>query len=348
MNESKLREILKKHDQWCATCGKQGQPARLKDCDLREVGQLWNTNLAFADMRGANLFNVRLLSCNLSNVILNKANLSGVHFSGSNLAGAILTDADCLDADFNSADMKFADFSNADLRRAKVTEVNVANTDFTNVNLAGATLLQLKNASEANWKGVKLADEYGKAIVDRKLLSQLPVNLVDKYRRDIFIAASSAEDDGIVRGSIAGSGSGTTRLPLAFICHDSQDKDDVVRELAHQLVRMGCPVWYDEYSLRVGDSLRKKIEGGIKECKKCILILSPRFLSNEGWTKAEFDSIYTKEIAEKGNVMLPVWHGVTTEMVYNYSPRLADRVGISTDLGITEVARQLQIAIEKT
>ena len=38
--------------------------------------------------------------------------------------------------------------------------------------------------------------------------------------------------------------------------HDSRDKDAFVRELAHELAKNSCPVWYDEFSLKVGDSLR--------------------------------------------------------------------------------------------
>lgn len=60
--------------------------------------------------------------------------------------------------------------------------------------------------------------------------------------------------------------------PVAFICHDSRDKDDVARKLAINLQRMLCPVWYDEFSLRIGASLRESIEKGLKECKKCILV----------------------------------------------------------------------------
>ncbi len=135
--------------------------------------------------------------------------------------------------------------------------------------------------------------------------------------------------------------------PLAFISHDSRDKDDLVRDLAQELSRLMCPVWYDEYSLRVGASLRKSIETGLKETRKCIVILSPNFLSNEGWGKAEFDTVYTREILEKQNVMLPVWHKVTVEQVYEYSPRLADKVGLNSNIGVKELARKLSNEIKK-
>ena len=136
-----------------------------------------------------------------------------------------------------------------------------------------------------------------------------------------------------------------TEVPLAFISHDSRDKDTFVRELAHELASNLCTVWYDEFSLAVGDSLRASIERGLRETKKCIVVLSPSFLSNSGWGRAEFDSIFTREIVEQRNVMLPIWLGVGLKEVYEFSPRLADKVGLPSSLGIKEIARLLAIAV---
>ena len=136
--------------------------------------------------------------------------------------------------------------------------------------------------------------------------------------------------------------------PLAFISHDSRDKDALVRELAHEMTKLMCPVWYDEYSLKVGDSLRASIEQGLKEAKKCVLVLSPDFLANDGWGKAEFDSVFTREILEQENVILPVWHNVGVQEVYQYSPRLADKVGLPSSLGVEELARKLSNAVKSS
>jgi TIR domain len=135
--------------------------------------------------------------------------------------------------------------------------------------------------------------------------------------------------------------------PFAFICHDSRDKVEVAAPIAVGLQSMLCPVWYDDYSLGVGDSLRESIEKGIKEAGKCILILSPNFLSNSSWTKAEFDSIYTREIVERKRFILPVWHKVTRDEVYEYSPRLADRVAVDSSVGMKEAIRRLYLQLEK-
>jgi len=134
--------------------------------------------------------------------------------------------------------------------------------------------------------------------------------------------------------------------PRAFISHDSRDKKEIAEPLALELQKLMYSVWYDDFTLKVGDSLRESIEGGLKECPKCILILTPNFLSNEGWSKREYDSIFTRELVEGQRVILPVWSGVTTEDVYKYSPILADRLAVQWSKGVEEVARKLSHSID--
>lgn len=129
--------------------------------------------------------------------------------------------------------------------------------------------------------------------------------------------------------------------PWAFISHDSRDKDDLARPLAEKLSSMLCPVWYDEYSIGVGDSLRESIDNGIRDAKKCIVVLSRNFFSNPGWTKAEFNAAMGKHVASGGAVILPIWHGVSREEVFEYSPMLADVRGLPSTLGMDEMARRL-------
>jgi TIR domain len=131
-------------------------------------------------------------------------------------------------------------------------------------------------------------------------------------------------------------------VPLAFISHDSRDKELIATILANELQRRMLPIWYDEYSLKLGDSLRESIEKGLKECKKCILILSPNFLQNSGWTKTEFNTIFTREIIETKNLVLPIWAGVSKQEIYEYCPILVDRVGVNWDKGIETVVTKIQ------
>jgi hypothetical protein len=140
--------------------------------------------------------------------------------------------------------------------------------------------------------------------------------------------------------------------PVAFISHDSKDKDKIARVIAEKLSSRLCSVWYDEYSLGVGDSLRHNIEKGIKEAKKCILVLTPNFLSNEGWGKKEFDSVFTREMILEERIVLPVWSGVTAKEIYEYSPSLADTFALqwpdsNSISNETEFNKAIELCISK-
>src|SRR3989442_1637672 len=48
----------------------------------------------------------------------------------------------------------------------------------------------------------------------------------------------------------------------AFISYASEDKQRLVKQLARELTHLGLRVWYDEFELKVGDSLRRSIDRG--------------------------------------------------------------------------------------
>jgi len=58
-----------------------------------------------------------------------------------------------------------------------------------------------------------------------------------------------------------------------FICHASEDKKDIAKPLALALIKMGLKVWYDEFTLKVGDSLRRSIDYGLSQSRYGIVIL---------------------------------------------------------------------------
>lgn len=135
--------------------------------------------------------------------------------------------------------------------------------------------------------------------------------------------------------------------PLAFISHDSRDKDKYARPLASALVEAGLPIWYDEYSLELGASLRESIEAGLKDCKRCVLLLSPHFMGNPGWTKREFNAVFTRELIEKQNLIIPVWIDVKREDVFKYSPELVDRVAVRWKRGKKAVIEKLTETLKR-
>jgi hypothetical protein len=130
-----------------------------------------------------------------------------------------------------------------------------------------------------------------------------------------------------------------------FVCHASEDKDDFVRPLAKGLERRGLRVWFDEFTIAVGDSLRRSIDHGLAASRFGIVVISPNFLRKE-WPQRELDGLVAREIGGV-KVILPVWHGVTADVVRNYSPTLADRVAVSSAGGLEHVIAELVRAIGK-
>ncbi|VVE83004.1 DUF1883 domain-containing protein [Pandoraea sputorum] len=130
-----------------------------------------------------------------------------------------------------------------------------------------------------------------------------------------------------------------------FISHASEDKEDFVRALANALIAHGLNVWYDEMSLRIGDSLRQKIDRGLATSRVGLVVLSPAFIK-KGWTNYELDGIVTRAVSGE-QVLLPIWHNITKQQVMDFSPSLADKVARSTathtiDEIATEIAELLQ------
>jgi len=63
-----------------------------------------------------------------------------------------------------------------------------------------------------------------------------------------------------------------------FICHASEDKEHFVRPLAELLQKENVEVWYDEFSLKLGDSIRRSIDKGLSQSRFGVLEICPSFL----------------------------------------------------------------------
>ena len=110
-----------------------------------------------------------------------------------------------------------------------------------------------------------------------------------------------------------------------FICHASEDKASFVGPLAHALRDAGVSVWYDDFVLEWGDTLRGAIDRGLGSSRYGIVVFSPAFLKRKKWTEHEFDGLFARE--QSGNkVILPIWHNVKRDDLLVYGPSLADRL----------------------
>lgn len=121
-----------------------------------------------------------------------------------------------------------------------------------------------------------------------------------------------------------------------FISHASEDKKEIVRDLANLLASMGVRVWYDEFTLTVGDSLIDSINSGLKKSRFGIVIISKYFLEKK-WPDYELKSLLTKE--KKGvKSILPIRHNVTQEEIQNHSLYLSDIYALDTRSPLNQIA----------
>jgi hypothetical protein len=125
-----------------------------------------------------------------------------------------------------------------------------------------------------------------------------------------------------------------------FVSHASEDKDEFVRPFVNNLQENGLKVWYDEFSLRIGDSLRRSIDNGLKNSRYGIVVLSEAFFNKE-WPQRELDGLFAREVnGEK--VILPIWHKISKNEVLKFSPIIADMLALNTSsFTIEEIAKEI-------
>jgi len=139
-------------------------------------------------------------------------------------------------------------------------------------------------------------------------------------------------------------GTGITQAPVGrkqydvFIAHASEDKA-FVTPLAYSLKERGLEVWYDDFVLKIGDSLRREIDKGLVQSRYGVVVLSHNFFTKH-WPQKELDGLATREeIGRK--VILPIWHNISKKEIISYSPTLADIVAVKSDLGIKTVTDKI-------
>lgn len=112
-----------------------------------------------------------------------------------------------------------------------------------------------------------------------------------------------------------------------FISHAWEDKEDFVGPLVAALKGRGIRVWYDEYELKIGDSLSQKIEEGLASSRYGIVVLSHSFFDiKKTWPKIEVDAMFAAEDSYNRSVIKPIWYNVDQADVARNSQPLAERI----------------------
>lgn len=132
-----------------------------------------------------------------------------------------------------------------------------------------------------------------------------------------------------------------------FISHASEDKESVASPLAEALTARGIKVWIDKGELRIGDSLRRKIDKGLASSTFGVVICSKHFFA-KGWPQYELDGIVGLAVAGKQR-LLPIWHEITLDEIQSQSPSLADKIARNTaTTTIDQIADEIAEVVRAT
>jgi len=157
------------------------------------------------------------------------------------------------------------------------------------------------------------------------------------------------------RVPLSSAGSDDDGRPIefdVFISHAYEDKETFVRTLAEALIARNLRPWYDEFTLRPGDSLRRSIDHGLLTSQAGVVVLSPAFFGKR-WTNYELDGLVQLAAGDPNQVagagsggrLIPVWHEVGADDVARYSPSLANLVALQSRDGVEVVAERIRAAL---
>ncbi len=82
--------------------------------------------------------------------------------------------------------------------------------------------------------------------------------------------------------------------PVVYFAHASEDAA-AARPIVEHLVANGVEVWFDEWEIAAGDSLRRKMDDGLGRCTHFVVLLSPVALK-KAWVNEEIDAGFVRRV----------------------------------------------------
>jgi len=93
-------------------------------------------------------------------------------------------------------------------------------------------------------------------------------------------------------------------MRTVFISYSSKDRDFAER-LAADLRASGAGVWFDQWEIKVGDSITQKINDGIHDNDYLAVVLSPDSVASD-WVRKELNAAMMKELDRRSVFVLPI------------------------------------------
>ena len=123
-----------------------------------------------------------------------------------------------------------------------------------------------------------------------------PTQLILRTRGSPAFARELERRLGVDTGSIETMSTQTIPdVPRVYLAHASEDHETHAKPLAEALMAQGIDVWFDEWEIRAGDSLRRKMEEGLANCTHFVALLTPNSL-HKPWVETEIDAGFIRAV----------------------------------------------------
>ncbi len=143
---------------------------------------------------------------------------------------------------------------------------------------------------------------------------------------------------GVGKGEVQGMTDAGKRERLVYLAHAFEDKH-LVKPLAEGLMERGIEVWYDNWEIGAGDSLRRKMEEGLGNCTHFVVLLSETSIKKP-WVQEEIDAGLMRTV-EGSAKFIGLRHGLALSEVSPFlKTRLTPEFKPGAD-GIDELAGEI-------
>ncbi|RDL17796.1 TIR domain-containing anti-phage reverse transcriptase [Serratia fonticola] len=126
-----------------------------------------------------------------------------------------------------------------------------------------------------------------------------------------------------------------------FICHASEDKDEIAVPVYDELNNLSIVTFIDHLSIKWGDSLVDKINNALAKSKYVIAILSKNSVE-KNWPIRELNSVLAREIKGGKVKLLTLIKASDEEYVQDKLPLLADKLYMVYNGNPAEVASRVR------
>ncbi|MCK4643356.1 toll/interleukin-1 receptor domain-containing protein [bacterium] len=129
-----------------------------------------------------------------------------------------------------------------------------------------------------------------------------------------------------------------------FICHASEDKETIVKELTSELEKHGIKFWIDALNIKWGDGIVSYINDGLGKSNYVLAIISKAFV-DKNWPEKELNAALHLEISSGKTKVLPLLVG-DIDIKAKY-PLLAEKYYKKWEDGLEIIINALLIRLAK-